>query len=108
MADPTIIQLDWATVTGACTVIGGALTGFGGYIAKLGFAYLRERDEKVTNLGIKVTDLIGKLETIDQQNRADQRAVNDRLIKTLIDSASEMAANTQATRELTNSLKKSQ
>lgn len=111
LADSTLIQMDLASVTAACAILGPSLAGAIGYATKLFFGYLKERDEaknqlfasladQMGSLSLKLTDVVEEIEKVDVANRASQQATTDRLISVLVN-------NTQATAALTAEIQQS-
>lgn len=94
-----------------CTAIGAA--------AKFGwsalFSYLGERDRakndlfaqitgELTTLAGQIAMLCKRVEDVDQGNRTDQRANNEKLIAAMTDTARAMAVNTQVTQQATDAM----
>lgn len=111
----TVIQLDWGSVAAVATPIGAAIAAIGKFGWSALFGYLAERDTAknaqhavvvagLTSLSEKMTELCNKVETVDEQNRNDQRQNNDRLIKAMIDNTTANMTQTSALTSLASRL----
>lgn len=108
MADGTVIQLDWAAVAAVATPISGAIAAAAKFGWSALFGYLDARDAVVikglTDINSRITDLAGKFEKADEQNRQDNRAYSDKLISAITENTKANVTQTLCINQLASQL----